>query len=133
MVGNPSLTENQPQISQISQRNENPKNICGKLSHLWMTARSLLSEGKGTHLKQRETLNLWAQISFAELGENHPQISQISQRSKNPKNICGNLSHLWMTALKTRAFPRRYASPSSGPVAVLKRSIETPPFCSMEV
>ncbi len=40
MVGNPSLTENQPQVSQISQRSENPKNICGNLmpplSFFWM-------------------------------------------------------------------------------------------------
>jgi hypothetical protein len=39
--------------------------------------------------------------------ENHPQISQISQMSENHKNICGNLSNLWMMLLKPGAFPRR--------------------------
>ena len=45
----------EPHISRHEQRSGNQKNICGNLSHLWMTARSLLSERNGTHRKQRGT------------------------------------------------------------------------------
>ena len=34
--------------------------------------------------------------------QNNPQISQIQQMSRTHKNICGNLSHLRMTARSLR-------------------------------
>ncbi len=40
--------------------------------------------------------------TLAALGD-EPQISQHQQRSGNPKNICENLSNLWMTARSLRS------------------------------
>ena len=39
------------------------KNICGNLSHLRMTTRSILSEAKGTHREQQGTTNAESDVA----------------------------------------------------------------------